>query len=51
MEARINSQAVKGKVKLKIKINGETYIVYGFANESSDYIALEVEYVKPAEND
>ena len=56
MEAEMRSlslgrKAVEGKVKLKIKINGKSYIVYGFAVENSDYIAVEAEYIKPAEND
>lgn len=56
MEAEINSlslgrKAVEGKVKLKIKVGGKTYVVYGFVDENPDYIAVEAEYIKPAEND
>ncbi len=48
---RFNDKAMKGKVKMEIMINGKKYIIYGFMEESLDYIAFEVEYIKPLEDD
>jgi len=46
----LDRKAVKGKVKLKIRVNGRTYTVYGSVYEGRDYIAVEVEYMKPDED-